>query len=72
MSYPAIRYGRSGDKTTFANDKKYINRRCYDVVVIDVDPDSEIPDKILDLPFCAFDRFYTVDDLNHWVYKLYY
>jgi hypothetical protein len=72
MSYPCIRYNLSIIESMFANDARYLNKCCYEVIVIDEDPDSEIPDKVLALPLCGFDRFYTADDLNHWVFKLFY
>ena len=44
----------------------------YTVTVIDDDPDSDIQRIIDQFPLCEFDRFYTSDDLNHWVFDLYY
>lgn len=72
MSYPAIIYRRSNDDTEFANNKPYIHTRRYQVTVIDADPDSEIPDKVAMLPMCTSDRDFTVNNLNHWIYNLYF
>jgi len=41
-------------------------------MVIDKDPDSEIPGMVAKLPLCKFVRHYTTDNLNHDVYRLYY
>ena len=43
----------------------------YDITVIDPDPDTVYMEQILDQPMTSFDRFYTVDDLNHFVFSTY-
>ena len=72
MDYPCVRYSLSKIDSTHADNKPYINQKKYQITVIDEDPDSELPDKFSELPLCNFDRFYTSDNLNHWVYNLYY
>lgn len=72
MSYPAIKYTLSGIDKVSANNAAYIQTRSYEVTVIDANPDSEIPDKVLQLPMCRFNRHYTADNLNHYVFTLYY
>ena len=72
MEYPCIVYRRNSVKTKFANDFPYVAEVRYQVTVIDPDPDSLIPGKIAALPKCSFDRHYTVDNLNHDVYNLYF
>jgi hypothetical protein len=72
MRYPCIVYSRDDIKTEYANDKPYALRKRYQVTVIDQDPDSEIPARVAELPLCVFDRFYTADNLNHDVYKLFF
>lgn len=72
MNYPAIIYSLANLKTTFANNGIYAMKTCYKVVVIDKNPDSVIPEKILRLPFCSFDRSYVADNLNHYVFTLYF
>jgi len=42
------------------------------VTVIDQDPDSEIPDKVAEMPMSLFNRFYTADNLNHDVYNVFF
>lgn len=44
----------------------------YTVTIIDRNPDSAIPNKVAELPLCSFNRFYTADNLNHFVYNLYF
>lgn len=72
MKYPAIVYRRDYQLTNFANDKPYLHRKRYLVTVIDPNPDSDVPDKVAELPLCVYDRFYTADDLNHDVFKLFF
>lgn len=72
MEYPCIIYHRDFELTRYANDKPYNHRKRYLVTVIDRDPDSGIPDKVAALPLCVYDRFYTADNLNHDVYKLFF
>lgn len=72
MSYPCIVYHRDSEDAIFADNAPYRRMKRYLVTVIDRDPDSLIPDKVGALPLCVFDRFYTADNLNHDVYKLFF
>lgn len=72
MEYPCIRYELDGEDTKFADNKPHIRAKRYAVTVIDPDPDSNIPDKVGGFSMCKFDRKYTKDNLNHFVYILYY
>jgi hypothetical protein len=44
----------------------------YQVTIIDRDPDSGIPEVVAGLPTSTFSRHFTVDNLNHDVYTLYF
>ena len=72
MEYPAIRYDLSKVNKRSANNTTYITSPAYEITLIDYDPESEIFQRILSIPLCSFDRPYTVDGLNHWVFTLYY
>lgn len=73
MKYPCIKYSVSGDSALYANDRRYRGMTRYQVIVIDYDPDSIIPNKILNhFPMCSFDRYYAANDLSHTVLTLYY
>lgn len=72
MEYPAIVYSLSNIVNTFANNSSYKRARAYQVILIDKNPDSEYVDKILSLPMCSFDRHYKSDNMNHFVFTLYY
>lgn len=72
IKYPCIVYNRETIETKWAENKPYSLDNRYLVTVIDRDPDSEIPDKIAKLPKCIHDRFFTADNLNHNVFKLFF
>jgi len=72
MQYPCIVYKLDKVDTRFAGNKPYSKEKRYQVTVIDANPDSEVPDKISDLPKCAFERFFTSENHNHNVYNLYF
>lgn len=71
MQYPAIVYSRKDVEKRSADDKVYRKFPSYELVLIDKNPDSEFVDKLLDLPYCSFDRHYESDNLNHDVFTLY-
>lgn len=72
LQYPCIIYKRDFADTKFADNEPYAHKKRYMVTVIDQNPDSDIPDKIAALPMSVFNRFYTVDNLNHDVYSVYF
>lgn len=72
MSYPAIVYSRKSVTSMRANDGIYRQLPEYEVTLIDPDPDSEFIEKLLQLPYCRFDRHFTSDDLNHDVFSINY
>jgi hypothetical protein len=72
LVYPCIIYKRDFARTEFADDKPYNFVLRYMIMVIDPNPDSEIPKKVAELPMCVFNRFYTADNLNHDVYSVYF
>lgn len=72
ISYPAIVYSLGNMESNFADDVVYTSIKQYSVVYITGDPDSEMIDVLSRLSGCRFDRHYTSDNLNHYVYKLYF
>lgn len=68
----AIVYSRNRAETDFADNLPYRSAQSYTVTVIHPDPDNEIRDKVAALPYCAFDRWYATDGLNHDVYTLFF
>ena len=71
MRYPCIRYKLNGVDTVKADNKKYKKMNRYDVILIDEDPISRFVDPILDIEYCSFDRDYSSDNLNHYVFTIY-
>ena len=72
LNYPCIIYSRANDDAKYADNRLYLHKKKYQVKVIDKNPDSEIPDRVRQLPLCRFDRHYSADNLNHDVYTLYF
>lgn len=72
MKYPAIVYALEDIDNSYADNGVYSSHRKYSVTVIDEDPDSPFIDMVAVLPTCRFNRHYTSDNLNHWVYSLYF
>lgn len=73
MVYPCIRYSREPDAPTRADNGAYLDNNRYSVTVIDPDPDTELPTLLLHaFQMCGPDRNYTSDNLNHYVFTLYY
>lgn len=72
IQYPAIVYFKSNIKTTKANNKTYSKKTRYDITVIDKLPDNPVIDKLMELPYCSYDRPYKSDNLNHDTLTLYY
>jgi hypothetical protein len=72
LEYPCIIYARDYADTKFADNNPYSHIKRYMVTVIDRDPDSDLPDKVAELPSSIFNRFYTADGLNHDVYQVFF
>lgn len=72
MEYPAIKYSKSKIESTFASDARYSSNKRYELTVIDRKPDNSVIDKLLELPYCSYDRHYVSDGLNHDVLTLYF
>lgn len=72
MSYPCIVYTWSNDDTIYADNRPYRSMKAYDVMVIDKNPDSEIPGKVAELPMAKFKTRYQKENLYHTVYGLYF
>lgn len=72
LDYPCIIYREISTDVDHADNLKYRTMNRYSVTVIDEDPDSDIPERILQLPYCSSDRDYQADGLNHWVFTLFW
>ena len=72
IQYPCIVYERDFRNTKFADNRPYKSEKRYAVTVIDRDPDSDIPDKVAELPKSTFNRNFRADGLNHDVYEVFF
>ncbi len=73
LKFPCIIYKRSRIDAKHADDKFYMGTNCYDVTVISKDPDFPLVEEMLiAFPMSRFDRFFTVDNLNHNIFTIYY
>lgn len=72
MQYPCIIYKLDGYPSKFANNKPYKSERRYMITVIAANPDTTLVDEMVKLPKCSFDRHYVADNLNHWVFIMFY
>lgn len=74
MKYPCIKYEEGIPSKDYADNIVYRYKKCWILTIIDTDPDSGIRERLEKhfKMYLSFDRPYTADNLNHWVYTLYY
>lgn len=73
VTYPCIIYDRSTYDITHADNTIYKKLVHYTVQFITKDADAEETiGKLLELPYCSFNRQYVSDNLYHCVFDLYY
>lgn len=72
MNYPCVTYDLSNPSVVHADNIPYLTTLQWTVTVIDEDPDSPLASKFMNIPKCSFDRPFKSDDLNHFVFSLYF
>lgn len=72
MNYPAIVYALEDINNKHADDGVYLSPRRYQVTLIDKNPDSEYIGKLAALPMCRFVRHFKSDNLNHYIYSIFF
>lgn len=72
MNYPAIVYSLDNIENVYADDGVYLSPRVYQITLIDRNPDSDSIGKLASLKSCRFVRHYKSDNLNHYVYRIYF
>jgi hypothetical protein len=72
MQFPCIIYSRDGTSSDRANNELYRHAKRYQVTVVDRNPDTELADKIEALQYVSFERFFAADDLNHYVFSIFF
>lgn len=72
MQYPAIRYEFKDFRTKSANNSStYIVSTGYEGVLIMREPDTEYLQKIFQIPYCKFGRYYRAENLHHYTFTIY-
>lgn len=72
MIYPCIIYRINNVDTAHANNNPYLQFLSYQLTVVDKNPDSDIFKRLLKQPMCRFERSYVADNLNHFIFNIYY
>ena len=72
LTYPCIIYELSKFYTAKADNSLYMLKPKYTVTIVDKDPDSQLPYRLIEFPLCSFDRHFVSDNLHHWVFGIYY
>ena len=73
IKYDAIIYKIQSRNDLHADDGRYRGLTAYEVTFITRDPDSEIPDAIMDhFTYVSPGKPFTVDNLHHDVFTIYY
>ena len=72
FQYPCVVYNLANATDVHADNHIYRRLYRYTMTYITKDPDDPKRDLFDDLPYCAFDRFFASDNLNHFVYTIYY
>lgn len=71
MKYPAIVYSRNRIENTSADNIVYKQSVSYTITVVDRDPDSEIVERVSQIPHIMYDRSYVSNNLNHDTFRLF-
>ena len=73
LKYPCIIYNLSNVRLDTADNINYKSDKQYAITIIDPDPDTQLPERLINsMNKLLFDRFYTADNLNHYVFTLFY
>lgn len=72
MTYPAITYVKGKYVKVYANNSTYRLLTSYDLTVISNRPDNPVIQKLLELPYCSYDRRYISNNLYHDSLTLYF
>lgn len=72
LQYPCFIYERDDQDTRYASNRGYQRHWEYQVTYISRDPDDPMLDTLSDLPLCSFDRSFTMDQLHHNIFNIYF
>ncbi len=71
MGYPCIVYELDRIVKKRADNGVYLKTRRYQVKLITKNPDDPMVDALASLVHSEFERHYTIDALNHFVFSVY-
>lgn len=72
INYPCIVYNRSTDYLNRANDGIYMKEKLYRVTVMDKNPDSDIADRLQELPWAVIISRDVIDNIYQTTLNIYY
>ena len=73
LKYPALVYRLDGLWDLYSENKTYHRKHVYAILLILSDPDNNLVDKLDNLPYCKMSAPpYTVDNLYHYPFTIYY
>lgn len=72
LNFPCIVYEKSRKEKWYADNRMFKMHQVWDITYISRDPDDPIPDKLIGLCYCSFNRSFVVDNLYHTVFQLYF
>ena len=72
LKYPCIVYQRDDTYKAAADNVGYLFLRMYTVTAIYKDPDDDLPDRIVKLPYTTHSTSFIADNLYHQVFTLYF
>ena len=71
LNYPCIVYTKTRIQKLAADNRSYRLYSMFEVTVMDRDPDSTLPDRVMELPYSEYDRHYTSGQLHHDIINIY-
>ena len=72
MRYPSIVYNLSDIENKHADDGVYSFTNQYQITLIDRNPETDVVYKINQIQTANFIRSYSSDNLNHWVFEIFF
>lgn len=69
--YPAIVFHLSKIEVDRASDVPYKGAKEYSVTLITKDPEPDVIDEILKIPYSSLETTYISDGMNHFVFTVY-
>jgi hypothetical protein len=72
MQYPCLLYKLDSVDTDYAGNRPYSHNKRYLITIIDRNPDSDLMDKIAELPTARFSTRFVTEGLTHTAFNLYF